>query len=138
MRGPGERLRQLLNIYDRNNSFEYDEQQFERRSSTERTIASPLDAVSGPLATSARKSGVPNVSRDTEKMESPESPTSTSTLQANGHRLPRPQVRGYRNETEEFSPQLDQDMNYTTRQSSLGMTQRIVDQGYRPQGNNIT
>ena len=134
MRGPGERLRQLLNIYNHDNSFEYDEQQFERRSSTERTITSPLNAVSGPLATSARKSGVPNDSRDNERMESPESPTSTSTLPANGHRLPRPhvsKVRSYRNETIEFSPQLDQDMNYTTRQSSL-------DQGYHHQGNYTT
>ena len=137
MRGPGERLRQLLNIYNHDNSFEYDEQQFERRSSTERTITSPLNAVSGPLATSARKS---NVSRDNEEMESPESPTSTSTLPANGHRLPRPHVSkvgSYRNETIEFSPQLDHDMNYTTRQSSLAMPQHTVDQRYHHQGNNI-
>ena len=139
MKGPGERLRQLLNIYNADNSVEYEDEQFERRSSIERKITSQLNpvSISGPLATSARKPGVSNPPRDNEEMELPESPNSTSTLQANGHRLPRPHVskgRNYRKESIEYSSQLLQDGHYNVRQSAVDTPHRTVEQTRHHQG----
>ena len=135
MRGPGERLRQLLNINNPDNSFEYEEGQLERNPTTERTSTSPLNPLNqtGPLATSARR---PRISNDA--MEPLESPTTTSTLQANGHRLPRPHVsmvQNHRNESTGFIPQLEQDTNLITRQPMMESSHRISGQGYYQQGN---
>ena len=78
MKGPGERLRQLLNINNPENTFNYEEDQFEKRSSTERTTMNPS---SGPLATSARKNTSANHAKDNHTIEAPDSPTSSSTHQ---------------------------------------------------------
>ena len=140
MKGPGERLRQLLNINNPDNTFNYEEEQYEKRSSTEKTT---MNASSGPLATSARKN---NASNDNPGIEAPDSPTSSSTLQANGHKLPRPHVsvmRNYRNDSTGFVPQFDEEVfkqsselesrgnNYL---STLERIKRFSNQGYSNQG----
>ena len=130
MKGPGERLRQLLNINNPENTFNYQEERFEKRSSMEKTTMNPI---SGPLATSARKNIGTN---DNHTMDAPDSPTSSSTLQANGHRLPRPHVnimRNYRNDSRAFDPQLDDDiMNFNNRLSTLERIKRFSNQGTKP------
>ena len=135
MKGPGERLRQLLNINNPENTFNYEEEQFEKRSSTERTTVNPS---SGPLATSARKNPSTNHTKDNHIMKAPDSPTSSSTLQANGHKLPRPHVsvmRNFRQESTGFVPQTGQDINYDNQLSTLERIKRFSNQGYSSQGN---
>ena len=130
MKGPGERLRQLLNINNPENTFNYEEERFEKRSSLEKTTMNPM---SGPLATSARKNIGTN---DNHAMDAPDSPTSSSTLQANGHKLPRPHVnimRNYRNDSRASDPQLDDDiMNFNNRLSTLERIKRFSNQGTKP------
>ena len=127
MKGPGERLRQLLNINNPENTFNYEEERFEKRSSMEKTTMNPM---SGPLATSARKNIGTN---DNHAMDAPDSPTSSSTLQANGHKLSRPHVnimRNYRNDSRAFDPQKDDDiMNFNNRPSTLERIKRFSNQG---------
>ena len=109
MRGPGERLRQLLNRNNPENSFEYDEQQVERVTSVDQ--ANPLHsdplASREPLATSARRSQVSKLSRENDIMDKHEGPNSTSTLPANGHKLPRPHVGVIRENRKEATGNLD-------------------------------
>ena len=112
---------QFKNINNPDNSIEYEEEQFERRASFERrvTSSSPPNISTGPLATSARKTGFINQPIDVAEMESPGTPTSTSTLQANGHRLPRPHVsliKQHRKDSGGFIPKTDYDVNFGTRQ----------------------
>ena len=94
MRGPTERLRRLLNRNNPENSFEYDEQQVEKVASVDQVSQQHLNPLASrePLATSARRSQVSKLLREEDIMDTHETPHSTSTLLANGHKLPRPHV----------------------------------------------
>ena len=74
MRNSGGRLRQLLNVNNPENRIEYNEEQFERKYTVERHV---------PFAAQPENGA---------ELSPPGTPTSTSTLQAGGHRLPRPHV----------------------------------------------
>ena len=122
MKNPGERLRQLLNIDNPDNSIEYEERHFERRSSIERRVtgSSPRNKTpSGPLATSATKTSCCVETTNAAETDLPGTPTSTSTLQANGHRLPRPHVnlmKQLRKESTGFSARTENDFILSPRQ----------------------
>ena len=119
MRNSGERLRQLLNINNPDNTIVYDEEQFERRSSLERNITSPSSSMVTvrPLSTSgAAISDHSQPINAISEMVPPGTPTSTSTLQAGGgHRLPRPHMsllkQQHRDSTSSmgFTPRVDYD-----------------------------
>ena len=131
MRGPGERLRQLLNRNNPENSFEDDEQQVEKVTSVDQTSplhSNPL-ASQGPLSTSARRSQVSMPSREEDVMEKHETPHSTSTLQANGHKLPRPHVGMIRENRKEATDNLDDET--PTNQRSTERFHRISGHGYQ-------
>ena len=140
MRGPGERLRQLLSRNNPENSFEYDGQQVEKVTSVDQTSplhSNPL-ASREPLATSARRPPVSKLPGEDDIMETHETPHSTSTLLANGHKMPRPHVGMIRENLKEAAGYLGDQT--PANQPTTDRFHRISGHGYQHhrKSNNFT
>ena len=132
MRNSGERLRQLLNINNPDNTIQYEDEQFERKSSIERISSSSSPIVSRAPVHTTVPITVHHTDQVVEAPEMPGTPTSEqSTLQASGHRLiPRPHVsllRPPRVDTTNtgFAQKSDYDGNLSTRQLNGHYPSRI-------------
>ena len=140
MRGPTERLRRLLNRNNPENSFEYDEQQVEKVASVDQVSQQHLNPLASrePLATSARRSQVSKLLREEDIMDTHETPHSTSTLLANGHKLPRPHVGIIRENDREVIGNLDDEIN--ANQGTTDRFHRISGHSYQHhrKSNNFT
>ena len=131
MRGPGERLRQLLNRNNPENSFEYDEQQVEKVASVDQATPLNLNPLASrePLATSPRKSQVSKLPREHDTMDKHETPHSTSTLLASGHKLPRPHVGMIRENGKDVAGNLSDEI--LANQPTTERFHRISGHGYQ-------
>ena len=131
MRGPGERLRQLLNRNNPENSFEYDEQQVEKVTSVDQATPLNLNPLVSrePLATSERRSRVSKLQREHDIMDKHETPNSTSTLPASGHKLPRPHVGMIQENRKEVAGNLEDEI--LLNQPITERFHRISEHGYQ-------